>query len=63
MAGFESILGNGGERPVGKVSVENITATLVVGETEHVHHENDAFFVTEHIVGMILFLSGDLEGS
>lgn len=60
MAGFESILGNGGERPVCGVSVGSITATLIPGENKYAHHENDTLFVAEHIIGVVLFLGGDL---
>src|SRR5258706_10469112 len=62
MAGFESVLGNGGERPVCGVSVDSITATLIAGENKYAHHENDTLFVAEHVIGVVLFLGGDLGG-
>jgi len=63
MAGLESILGNGGERPIGKGSVERITATLILRENKYAHDENDTVLVAEHVIGVVLFLGGDLDVS
>jgi hypothetical protein len=61
MTGFESILGNGGERPVGRVGVKRTTATFIVRANKYFHHVNDTIFVAEHVVCVVLFLGGDLD--
>ena len=61
MPGVESILSNGGERPVDEAIVERTTTTLILRENKDVHHENDTIFVAEHVIGVVLFLGGELD--
>ena len=61
MPGVEFILSNGGERPVDEAVVECTTTTLILRENKDVHHENDTIFVAEHVIGVVLFLGGELD--